>query len=467
MASSTISTSGPLFSAGGLSSGLDTNTIVDKLVQIQSQPITNLQTQEKGLNAQISTLGTLISKLSDFATAAKSLSGGGVLASKVSSTNTSFTAVAGTSAVAGTYSVQVGQLATAAKWRSAAFTSSAAGVAAGTLRLTVNGKSYPPADQAPLTITDGMSLADLAGAIRGLGAPVSVSILQGADGSYLSVTNRDTGYDPTLPNGAADALHLDFTATGSSTYQAPGFAQIANGAAQNATFSVDGLDFVRQSNVVSDALPGVTLTLKTGNAAAEDVVLSTDTAGTKANLQKFVDAYNAVMSLVQSQLNVKKDTDRQSTLAGNAAVRSLQAKLQSVVIASVPGLTDVHTLADVGVKTNKDGSLSIDDTTFQSALSRDPNAVNTLFSQSSTGLSDVVGDLVTQQTSAGGGTLVLGKQALNNRIREMDRQIELLQARVDKYKENLQKRFTAMETLLSKLNQTSSSLAAQTARSQS
>ena len=157
------------FQAGGLASGLDTNTIVDKLVQIQSRPLDLLRKRQGALRTQVSLLGELASKLSALRDAARSLADGGVLALKPTSANVSFTASPGSNAVAGSYSVQVTALAQAAKARSQAF---AAGevVQGGTLSLTVQGTAYA------VTVADGSVLEDVAAAIRLSGAPVSAVV---------------------------------------------------------------------------------------------------------------------------------------------------------------------------------------------------------------------------------------------------------------------------------------------------
>jgi flagellar hook-associated protein 2 len=321
----------------------------------------------------------------------------------------------------------------------------------------VAGTSY-----GPLTIAAGTSLADLAFQIRQSGAPVSAQVLTGKDGAYLSVTARDTGFAGADP---AAALGLTFTPSGAGGGTDPGFALVEG--ARNALFNVDGLDFERQSNTVTDAIPGVTLALKKGptapatTGAVEDLVLTTDTEASKAKLQKFVDAYNGVMSLVQKQLAVTKSTDRGSTLAGDSTVRALQSALQRILTTVVPGLPGVRTLADLGVKTARDGSLTVDATTFGAALARDPAAIDTLFSKADSGIAAVVSAMVQVQIRAGDGVLTSRQTGLNRTVTSLDTQAATMQRRVDAFRANLVRQFTAMESTLSNLKSTGSYLASQ------
>ncbi len=442
------------FRVGGLASGMDTNSIIDQLVTLESQPITILQQQQSAVKTQVSALADLVSSLSSLQTATDDLGQNGVLSTATSTANTSFSAAPGSSATPGDYSVQVVSLARASKWRSAGF-GSGAGMTSGTLRLTVQGVTYPPLTSDPLQVTDGESLADVAFAIQRSGAPVSATVLSDGTSSYLSITARDTGYP--LGGTAASALSVDFQADGLGTAgQAPAFAEIQG--AQNAHLVVDGLDMYRQANTISDAVPGTTLTLKTEGGPAEDLVLGTDVSGTAGRLQKFVDAYNALNKLVQRQLNPSKDTDRSTSLVGDAQVRSLQEKMHALVSSVVPGLATVRTLADVGVKTNRDGSLSLDQSVLTGAMDRDPAAVNALFSTKGSGISALVDTLVTQQTEPGDGALVTDQASLNDRVSQMDDQITQMQARIDAFRTNLVNQFAAMENTVSGLKSVGSYL---------
>ncbi|GAO04641.1 flagellar filament capping protein FliD [Anaeromyxobacter sp. PSR-1] len=442
------------FRAGGLASGMDTNAIVDQLVKLESRPLDQLRQRQAAFRTQISALGDVISSLSTLAAAAADLGDHGVLSTQVRSGPKAFSAAPGSDAIAGSYRVAVTALAQPAKWRSAAF-APGAGVAGGTLRLTVQGAAIPP-----IAVADGASLADVAYAIRQSGAPVSAVVLDDGTSSWLSVTARDTGHP--LGGTPADALSIAFTADAGAAGQAPGLAEVQ--AARNAQVQVDGLTFTRTGNVIADALPGVTLTLGAEGGPAEDLVLGTDADGTQARLQKLVDAYNGAMRLVQRHLAVAKDSDRATTLAGDSTLRSLQARLQRVLVTEVPGLAGVRTLADLGVKTARDGSLSVDAATLASALSRDPAAVNALFSTPGTGLAAVVRSLVTDHTRAGDGALVLRQEGLGRTVKDLDGQAAALQLRIDAFQQNLIRQFTAMENTVSGLKSIGNFLASQTAQ---
>jgi flagellar hook-associated protein 2 len=444
----------PTFNAGGLASGMDTNSIVDSLVKLQQRPLDLLRGQQAALRSNISIFGDLTSKLSALGDAAKALGTGGVLGVKSTTSNTSFSAVPGSGAVAGSSRLQVDTLATAAKARSTAFAASDT-VKAGSLDLVVDGVHYPTkaADGTPYPAASwaaGASLADVASAIRASGAPVTASVLFDGTSSYLSVTRRDTGFAGT---DATKALVITESASGIPG-KALGLAPLKDGAGldvvpTNATFRVDGLAFTRTTNVISDALPGTTLTLKTAGGAAEDLTFENDVDATKKKLQTYVDAYNAVISTVQGQLAPRADTDRASTLSGNSLVRGLQGELQRLGATTVPGLGTVKSLADLGVKTNRDGTLAIDDATLTAAVGRDANAVNTLFSTASSGLADVVKSIADRYAKSSGGLFSDAKTSLDSSITRMDADADRMQSRLDAYRATLIQQFATMEQIVS------------------
>ncbi|HEY7725285.1 MAG TPA: flagellar filament capping protein FliD [Anaeromyxobacteraceae bacterium] len=443
--------------AGGLASGLDTGAIIESLVQIESGPLAKLKARQGAVKLQISALADIAARLAALKSATRSLADGGALALSAASANTAFSAAPASSAVAGTYAVAVQRLATSARALSAAF---AAGevVTGGTLHVAARGATWDVA------VADGATLSDVAFAIRQSGAPVSAAVLDDGTSKYLSLTAKSSGYP--LGGAPGDALALAFDATGVAG-KLPAFAVTAP---VNARLTVDGVTFQRESNTVTDAVPGATLTLRSLSAGVapdatggtpEGLVLQNDAPSTQSRLQTFVDAYNAVMALVQRQLAVTDKTDRSQTLAGDASVRSLQGRLQSLVSAAVGGLGSVRSLADLGVRTGRDGSLSIDSATLSTAIAADAAAVNDVFATAGTGVSALATSLADAFTRTGDGLLVQRQDGLGAQVRRMEDEAAALQKRIDAYRASLVRQFTAMETIVSQMKGIGSFLASQ------
>lgn len=430
-------TSPPGFRASGLASGLDTGSIVNELVRLESRGIDLAKRQQTAFRSQLSSVGDLISKLASLKTAASGLSTSGVLGLVASGTQQGFSANPGSNASSGRYSVLVDELAQAARMRSAAFGSATAAVRGGTLDFSIDGVTTQ------VTLDDGMTLLEAADRINRTVTAVSATVLETNGQAFLSITRKDTGFVVGQP--ASSALQITETSTGAAG-QPLGAATVQTAA--NSKVTVDGLQFERRSNVVGDVIPGTTLTLKQRTTVAEDLVLSTSTSNTQASLQKFVDGYNAAMKLVRGHTAIAEMTDRDKTLGGDPSVRGLQAALQALVVSEAnPGST-VRTLADVGIKTAQDGSLSIDAVRLEKAIASDAGAVNALFQTASTGIAAATSSLVDRYTSGSDSILVARQGGINRSIRAIDDRIKALELRVDAYRERLVRQFTAMEKVV-------------------
>ena len=440
------------FRAGGLASGLDTNSIIDSLTQLESRGLNQLRARQSGIKTQISAIGDLASRLSALAEAAKTLATNGVLGMKVMSTASGFGAAASSEAVSGRYSVQVEQLAQAARSRSQAFASGTSPVAGGTLHLDVMGERFD------IPVGDGSALSDVAFAINRSGAPVSATILNDGTNTFLSLSSRETGHP--LGTDPLQALQLSHTVTGTGG-AAIGMNLIAP--AKNARVTVDGLTFERRTNTVADAVPGVTLNLTSEVSSPQDLVVDSDTGSTTANLKKFVDAYNDLLGRMNRQLQINETTNRDTTLAGDRSVQSLQQRLQKMIGTEVPGLTTVRTLADLGVKTNRDGTLTINDATLSRAISRDPSAVNAVFQQAQGGLAAELTQLARDYTDPAEGVFTARRKGMDQSVRRMDADLEKMQFRIDKFRKNLIAQYAAMEKVVSGIKSIGSYLTQQDA----
>jgi flagellar hook-associated protein 2 len=425
------------FRVGGLASGLDTNSIIDQLVKIESNSVTVAQARQTAYQSQISQLGDLTSKLKALSSAATALKTGGALGLSQVGTASGFSATPGSTAQAGRFSMIVDDLATAAKARTTQFTSGTAPVSGGTLDISINGTTTN------ITITDGMSLSAVAQAINDSGAGANAMVLESNGQAFLSITNTNTGFTPGQP--ASSGLTITETTTGSMGQ--PLGLTVTD--ATNAKVTIDGLQFERASNTITDALPGVSLNLKAKTLVAEDLVLSTDTAATSTKLGTFVTAYNDVLKLLRQNLNIGEQIDRNKTLGGDSAVRALQGTLMGLVSnISNPG-SAVRSLADLGLKTGTDATLSIDSTRLEKALATDPNAVNELFQQATTGVSDKVTQIVEGYTNSSDGILVSKSKSYDRSIKQIGTQIDSLQLRLEAYKTKLINQFSAMEKIVS------------------
>lgn len=373
-------------------SGIDTASLVTSLVTAQfSAKSGQLTDKADTLTAQISGISTLKNAVSTFATALDTLVKGGTLASQPVSGNSAVVTASATGTASLndlTASLTVSQLASAQTAVSkTAFASSTANVGTGQLTLTLGEATYS-ADGKSMTgftagsaaavtidITDG-SLDKIAAAINAKKAGVTASVVTDADGSaYLSLKSA---------TGKAQAFTLSGTGTLSQLNVGPGAAGTTmTSVAQNAKLTLDGVSVERASNTVSDLIDGVKLQLNAVSTVPVSLTSSTPTDALKTAVTDVVSTYNEVMKLVDEQADPIN-----GPLRNDSAVRSLKTSLQALTRTILtPGAAEgtPSTLAAIGVRTNKDGSLEVDSDSLTRALKDYPSAIESMFAPTSDG----------------------------------------------------------------------------------
>lgn len=440
-------------SFSGLASGLDTATIVKELVKLERAPITRLEKTKAELNS-VSTKFTnfkdLLGKLRD---AAAGLKGRGDLLSSATSTSDDkkVTVTAEAGATLGNYEITVGTLASAQRNQSEVFSArNEAGIfASGELTIQVGS-----GEAVSVTVDGNTTLDMLVSDINRKGAGVTASVLH-SNGEYrVQISGNDTGAANAITFGgsAAGTLNLD--------------AYIVRDA-HDAQFELDGLPMTSASNVVSDALSGVSFTLKgtTETDSPITIGITRDNTAIKAKLQGFVDAYNAVAKQIGSEFAYKGSAQTSAaSLSGDSALRSIQARLRGLVSTQVEVAGSTLTsLSSIGIRTQSDGTLKIDDTILTKALDTTPEAVSQLlndelgqssgiFSQFETGLKDML--------TGDSSVLSVRISSIGVRIRSIDAQMSRMELQIDSYQAKITAQFTQMEAAMSRLQNQGSQLSA-------
>jgi len=423
----------------GLSSGLDTSSMVTQLVKASKTPATALGTKQNNITSQKSILSSLSSSLSSLTTAMKGLD----LASEVKPNTAAVSddhvgVTASSTADVGTHDIRVNALAASSINQSKAFSSSAAGAAGtGGLEITVGSGTKSIAWDA----TD--SLSSIASKINGADAGVTASVVKVTEGSYrLVVSAKETG-TAKAPSFAMTGDSLGLNDTGN-----------VKRAAADASLTVDGIDITRSSNSVNDVLTGVTLSLKSVHGADQPnatATVSQDTTAVQKNLQTFVDAYNKINSQLHTQLDYTGTAKGENTLFGDSTLRGIQGSLATMMSSTYGG----STLSTIGISRDKTGVMSIDATKLTAALAKDANAVSKVFVDG--GLAKTITDRATAYTQAG-GILATKSDAMTARSKMYQESIDRINTNADALQTRLEKQFSAMEQAISNMKSQSTAL---------
>jgi flagellar hook-associated protein 2 len=458
-----VASSSSAGAAGG--SVINVSSLVSQLVAATQDPQQALITaQTTAVTTNLTSLGTLKSALSTFQSSLSTLSTPEAFNDQTatSSEPTAFTASADSDAVSGTYSVAVSVLATAQQILSGPVAGGeSATVGTGTLTLTVGAT--------PFTVTINASndtLSGIAAAINSAtgNSGISATVITGTDGAHLLLSSTQTGAANTITVSADEtdggtALNaLNYSSSNTANYT-------LESGAQDAAFTVAGVPYTSPSNTVSDAIDGVSLTLLsttpavtgtvTGATTAQSVTVGNDTSTVITNIEAFVTAYNTLQTALSPLGSYDSTTGTAGPMMGNPVLTDLQNQIQET-LDSVVGTSTYNTLPSVGITQNSDGSLSIDDSTLQTALTSNFSAVSQLFS-GTTGIAAQLNTQITQQLSSDGPitdygqTLTAQDNALTAQTTALDTQMSALSA-------SLTQQYSALNALLSSLQSTSSYL---------
>jgi flagellar hook-associated protein 2 len=440
------------FRAGGLMSGLDTNTIIEQLVRLERIPIQKMEKRQELLSSQRSmfteiesSLKALQSKMKDFDSKEK------ILSYNAKSSDEDFMTVeASGEAVAGSHSVQILQTARAEQNRSAAFGNNTDEVTEGTLTITLQGE-----DPVVVDIEAGYNLDDVAYAINRSGLDVSAAVINTGTEYYLTIYNQETGFE--VGSSADDAVTIVENYTGGSGAQLT-LSQTVQ--AQNAQISFDGLSVERRDNAITDVVPGLSLQIgdDTGQPTIE-ISVEPDTEGVQANLKSFVDAFNKVMSKVSAQFKVGAD-ESTGILFGDGTLRSLMMQLQTVVTESANNSSGGFSmLRDIGIKVSSDGTISINDSDLKDAMDDNFRGISTIFTTETTGMVDRMDSLIEGYTDSIDGVFKQRKDGFDERYDNLSDQIDKMEMRIEAYEKRLVTQFTSMELVIAQLQSQQSYLA--------
>jgi flagellar hook-associated protein 2 len=444
---------------------------------VEKKPLDALTTKEAGYQAKLSAFGTMKSALAALQTAARALSTPAQLAPLKASVGTAgvMTVTAGAAASAGNYNIEVQSLAESQKLMTGVGFSSTGDVV-GSGDITFNFGSYdsatPPvfaadAAHASKTVTIDPAhntLADIKSAINSANLGVTASIINDGTSNYLAFTSTSTGAKNAMQISVSDPSLNAFT------YGAPPPAVSAmtqTVAAKDAVIVVDTVRITKPSNTITDAIEGVTLNLTatTATGVTTKVTLAPEMSGVQTAIEALVKAYNDATKSMADLTAYDVSTGKGAVLNGDSTVRMVQTQLRGLIGNAVNGAPlGSATLADIGIVTQRDGSLAIDSGKLTKALS-DPNKnMGAVFA--GVGTSRGFGaqmDVVLGRILSPVGMLSSHTNSINTSIRDIGKQRTTINERLVDVETRYRRQFSALDRAMASMSTTSTYLTQQLA----
>ncbi|WP_126979240.1 flagellar filament capping protein FliD [Frigidibacter oleivorans] len=379
-----------LKSLNGNGSGLDLSGLAGTLATAETAPrLTALQTSLATDSIRLSALSGMRAQLDSLGSALVAAASNPVLSVTTGSSQIMPTVTDRAKLLEGATAIAVQSLASGQVLEFGGFASTGDRIAPG--RLTIDFGSWDAAatgftadgarGAATIEVTEGMTLADLATALSGVPG-LSARALDKGNGSWsLGITGA---------TGAASAIRLTAAAsgTGAGEVALSAFDTTATNAtrqvqaAADAHLTVDGLSVRRASNTVSDIVPGMTLTLAAATSAT--ITVERDGAVAEDNLRSLVTALNGTLGLLRTLTARSPDQGEEEALSGvlsgDRKLGTLEQAIRGALAAPLAGFGDRPVfLAQLGVATARDGSLSVDAARLESAFAADPAAFDAVF----------------------------------------------------------------------------------------
>lgn len=460
----------------GVGSNLDLSGLLDRLAAAESLPLVALQKQQTSYTAKLSAYGTLQGALSNLQAAAAKLADAKLYESFKPSASAPdvVSATATTGAVPASYAVEVTRLATAQSLAAAGVADPKAAIGLGTLTFSFgtisggtldtvagqySGAAFNPDAARPsqdLVIdASNNSLEGLRDSInKATGLGVSASIINdgGSTPYRLVLTSSTTGAASSLSVSVAGDASLN-TLMGHDPAGVQALQQTR--AAGNAALSLNGLAVSSASNVLKDAVQGVSLTLSKIGSSTIDV--QRDTSVVEAAANAFVATYNALLgnATVLTRYDEKKQTG--APLMGDSTLRAVQTRLRATL--NTPQAGELQVLSRVGISFEKDGTLSLNTAKLNKAFADNPASVAELFAGRAAGegfgtqVAAVIGSF-----TASDGMLSSATSGIKSTLKSLDVRYAATEITVQGKVDRFRAQFTQLDLVMSRMNSTTAYL---------
>lgn len=404
----------------GIGSGLDLSGLVENLLNAERAPVQNsLDRQQGSLTTELSGIGIFRGAISSFRS---SLSGLGAFEnySTRSSTNSNPDALSASisnDAAVGSYDIDITNLAEKHALASDAFASLDEVVGSGNLQIkfgTITGPGFSAftADNAStiqnITIdSSNNTLSGLKNYINNGNYGVNASIINDGSGYRLTLQSEHSGENAAMEitvTDTGDANNVDANGLSRLAFNASATQMTQTRAAEDATVLINGITVTSADNTLQNTIEGVTLTLAKETAGTPFIFsVAKNTASASEAIHQVVDGYNGMIASLNELSQVGIDGAESGILVGDSVLRSFTSNIRALMTGKVSGLSgSITALSTIGIKTQSDGTLSVDDAALGKALDENPlDALALLAQVGKTSDAQVKFDDFTAQTRAG------------------------------------------------------------------
>ena len=437
-------------SSSGIGSGLNVSQIVTALMDAEKGPLNSINKSISTDNAQISAYGSISSQISSFQSSIAGLiTSSTIKATTASSSSASVLSVSNDgTALAGEYKITNVTLASpqviTSNIDTSAYTSINSSIGS-TGSISILDNTITPATYTVAGIVEAINNANISGVSATM---TNLGTSAAPDYQIRIVNTSDTA--------------AEITASGGNIFTGLTFASAA---AVAGSVTINGNTVTRSTNTITDLVPGLTINLVgTGNST---ITVAQDNSALSSKVSAFVTAFNTLDKSLKDISSYDATAKKGAILYGDSTINSLRREIRSIITSTlgVDATTSYNRLSQVGVSFKSDGTLSLDSTALNTAISANFNKVAKLFSGTgvstdSLGLHGFAYQLNTVLTSATGidGSITNRKSSLQSDVRRLQARAEQEQLRLADLQQMYQKQYTALDKTVASLNSMASYL---------
>ncbi len=430
----------------GLTSDINWTNLINDIINAKKastiKPLENKKTTYQSKLSAYQSFNSLLLSLKNYIDENKldKKTGYALYTSSLSSSNTAITpsnilsVSLGSVSGPGSYSIEVTSIAQAEKIASDAQTSKTEALGlSGTIN--INSKD--------IEVVADDTLSTIASKINSAGAGVSAGIISISDTEHrLILESTTTGEEGITLTDGGDVLKtlgmLDASDQKKNTIRA----------GANASLKIDGYSISSTSNTLENVIEGVTLTIKDTNSGSPVTLSITENASAiSGKVSAMASSINSILSYIKTQNTYSSDKSS-NPLMGDINLDTVRNSITNAVFAEVEDNTVYKTASSIGFTFSSDGTLSLNTTTFSSALSSNKAEVLNVLTELGNNLKTSMNIYVNPFT----GTLSQIEKSINETISGIDKRIDELNERYNREIENLEKKYAALELLISSSN---------------
>lgn len=366
-------------SVPGIGSGLDVDGMSFGLAQAEMSGQINFATKaQQKVNGKISSLGNIMAGLTSFKSTLANMNASSLTANQLNypSEDKVINITPTGNAINGDYDITVSSLASSHALKSVQFDDDA--VFSGSMSISTGTNNYS------VSIEENSSIYSLANQINNDLSGVSAVVINNGTGNVLSVSSKESGSDNNIQiNASADSSANSMIE--SLIYNETQQSMIETKAASNANININGVNIVSNDNDFNSAVKGLDISINPNIDldlldTTQHFDITKDSSDLVTTVKTFKNHLNAILSGLKDVQNYNQETNTASVFSGDNDIRSLTQQLKTIIASSVETNSKYNTLYSIGFSTNLDGTVNLDTSTLDSAISDDSDSVIKLIS---------------------------------------------------------------------------------------